>query len=94
MLSRGHEKVNDTVLWAMRLAKYKYDIMTMYKSLWQGQGIVKSIIFNTACKIQNLLCTYFGAEPNKMSYFLSIGKKIYVVFETLPDLLSFLHRLI
>jgi hypothetical protein len=27
--------------------------------------------------IQNLLYTYFGAESYNMSYFLSIGKKIY-----------------
>jgi hypothetical protein len=52
---------------------------------------IKSIIFTMACDIQNLLHKYFAAEPNKISYLLSIGKKIYTVFETSPDLLSFLH---
>ena len=43
---------------------------------------------------RHVVYTYLGAEPIKMSNFLSIGKKIYTVFETLPDLLSFLHSLI
>jgi hypothetical protein len=59
-----------------------------------GKRLLNEIFFKLACDIENLPYVYFCAEPYKISYFMSIGKKIYTVFETLPDLLSFLHWLI
>jgi hypothetical protein len=46
------------------------------KSLWQGQGLVKSNNFSTACDIQSLLYEYFSADHFKMSYLMSIGQII------------------
>jgi hypothetical protein len=58
------------------------------------KALLYQLFFNTACDIQNILYTHFGAETNKYIFFLGIDKIIYSAFETLPDALSFLHRLI